>query len=882
MATLISNSKFAKNVFEFIGLILLVGHSLGCNSGSVTMNSMGLTAEGLAITYPTQGLKKMRTLAPRLAITGECAAEFNGLEISFDGVAFTDFKNFATGVTTTADPSVNLIDYKINCSEQGTFEFTINDLLQMLTRYSMSFSATEPLQSDITVWFRAYNDRSTSIVKTVTLTRMSDLLTGLTLVSPTTSPGMDSTPTMEASEDLEIGDSVTLYSNTTCDSLAGGPAIYTGIPLQFDTFILTEFTDYEFYAKINGGSCSVKLLNYKYDSTATSPTLSGSINSQNKITLSWSDVTNVTSYTIRRRDSGEWNDIVSSTTLTHYSDTSVVAGITYDYKVIAQIEGGATRSSNILTKKALGGFQSAPSTTVVKKDITVQWGPVTGASGYKVIWSLTPGNVSASSTVEDPSSTEYIIPGGNLFDRRTYYISVKAKNGSDYVISEEVQATTEYIEEPDLTFGSNGQLIVTGESPTARQAVTAIDFDINGNIYYVGRINSGTNGLDGIYGKQRPNNEYGSFEVLSNSSQNESFTSLATFRDSGESIVGGWANTNNVLWKFLNDGTLKIDFWKLFQAEQVSAFNGVNYSLTGATATATVDYSADSRKSKIIRTLFDKNNSKIYACESAVDSNSEDFLSGATHVYRYELNGTADSTWGTYGDATVSLPNVTLIAVDCSLDNNGSVVILGKSQLTNTSTSRMTIIKLSQDGALSSAFNQSGYLFWDQTIATNWEEQPRRMVILPDNDIIAIGSIYSTANTDYHRPILVKFKSDGSSLDTTFGGSGNGSWHSEDTASFASGAIDPKDSKFLYLTGWKDNGSYLKDMAIWKFNLNSGSLELGFGTSGVWLSNGASGNDEGFDIGINPKNFYIYVGGRMDYPQFGGGTTYNGMVWSFK
>lgn len=95
---------------------------------------------------------------------------------------------------------------------------------------------------------------------------------GLSLVTPSTSPGNDSTPTIRVSG-VVSGDIVTIYSDNTCTvPNLKGSGTSAGVTIDLDSSALSVEATYNFYARStdpygNASACSAATVAYQYDVT---------------------------------------------------------------------------------------------------------------------------------------------------------------------------------------------------------------------------------------------------------------------------------------------------------------------------------------------------------------------------------------------------------------------------------------------------------------------------------------------------------------------------------------------------------------------------------------------------------------------------------------
>jgi len=165
------------------------------------------------------------------------------------------------------------------------------------------------------------------------------------------------------------------------------------------------------------------------------------------------------------------------------------------------------------------------------------------------------------------------------------------------------------------------------------------------------------------------------------------------------------------------------------------------------------------------------------------------------------------------------------------------------------------IARFNSDGSLDTSFgtNGSGYII--RSIGSS-DDFGRSLVIQKNGNILLGGTCNNGSNDDF---CIARFKSDGSSLDETFGTNGSG----YKTISITSGhdygnslAIQ-SDGKIL-LGGYCSYGGN-DDFCIARFN-SDGTLDTSFGTSGIVKQAIGSSHDRGQSLAIQP-NGKILLGG---------------------
>ena len=162
----------------------------------------------------------------------------------------------------------------------------------------------------------------------------------------------------------------------------------------------------------------------------------------NLVTLSWNAVAGTTVYKVYQAETpgGPYTQLSAGETRTSYTATGLTNGKTYYFVVKAGNAGGDSENSNEVsaTPMVLPPHPPAGLTAMAGNgSVTLNWNPVTGATGYK-IYQSSGGPYTQISAVE--TGTTYTATG--LANGTTYYFVVKAGNaGGDSENSNQASAT---------------------------------------------------------------------------------------------------------------------------------------------------------------------------------------------------------------------------------------------------------------------------------------------------------------------------------------------------------------------------------------------------------------------------------------------------------
>lgn len=150
--------------------------------------------------------------------------------------------------------------------------------------------------------------------------------------------------------------------------------------------------------------------------------------SYNSIKISWNGVTGAVGYEVYRATSSTGTySLISRTTAKSYSNTGLTTGKTYYYKVRAYKTSGTTRvygsfSYKVSAKPVPSVPTSVKAVSSSYNSINVNWGAVTGASGYEVYRATSSTGTYSLMT----RTTAKIYNNTGLTTGKVYYYKVRA------------------------------------------------------------------------------------------------------------------------------------------------------------------------------------------------------------------------------------------------------------------------------------------------------------------------------------------------------------------------------------------------------------------------------------------------------------------------
>ena len=174
-----------------------------------------------------------------------------------------------------------------------------------------------------------------------------------------------------------------------------------------------------------------------------SPTLTLTAASGTEIDLTWSAVTDATSYKIERSTTGTiWTTLAPSPALTgssaSYNDTTLTAGTKYYYRISAISAIGASAPAAVVNATTLPAAPTLIATVATATAVNLSWTTVATATSYKLETSTDGG--STWTTLVTQSNTTFANTG--LTTDTSYKYRVSASNGGAFGATSAVQTVT--------------------------------------------------------------------------------------------------------------------------------------------------------------------------------------------------------------------------------------------------------------------------------------------------------------------------------------------------------------------------------------------------------------------------------------------------------
>ncbi len=187
------------------------------------------------------------------------------------------------------------------------------------------------------------------------------------------------------------------------------------------------------------------------------------------IALSWSPVTGVQDYQIWRGDAymGPFA-LVQTTVSTNWTDTSVVAGNGYFYKIVSSFADGSFGQASITVGSSLTGNALPLGVTVTatsSASVSLSWTPVSGATSYNLYKSTSLGGTYTLSAIAVAPQISGVV--SSLLPQTEYFFKVTSLNGAvESAFSAAVSAKTfNTPSAPNVTPGNNTVDLVWNTEP---------------------------------------------------------------------------------------------------------------------------------------------------------------------------------------------------------------------------------------------------------------------------------------------------------------------------------------------------------------------------------------------------------------------------------
>jgi uncharacterized delta-60 repeat protein len=249
---------------------------------------------------------------------------------------------------------------------------------------------------------------------------------------------------------------------------------------------------------------------------------------------------------------------------------------------------------------------------------------------------------------------------------------------------------------------------------------------------------------------------------------------------------------------------------------------------------------------------------------AAGNSNEVNYPNGGFAVYRYNSNGSLDTSFDGDGRVITPIGSSIAFATTVRIQPDGKIVAAGFS-IDGSYRNEFAVVRYNGDGSLDTTFDGDGIV---TTQTSQQDEVYFSSVIQPDGKIIVAGS--RSINSNETGFALIRYNGNGS-LDTTFGAGGVVTTQVGLHSGARAVALQP-DGKIV-ASGSSSGVGNSGDFAVVRYNAN-GSLDTAFGGDGISTVDFGSSNDQANGMALDGQGRAVVVGtsdGRFAIARFLGG-----------
>lgn len=222
-------------------------------------------------------------------------------------------------------------------------------------------------------------------------------------------------------------------------------------------------------------------------------------------------------------------------------------------------------------------------------------------------------------------------------------------------------------------------------------------------------------------------------------------------------------------------------------------------------------------------------------------------------VVRYNLDGTLDGSFGASGVVTVRQnPIKTAQSYAIALQSDGKIIVGGNTWTDDNND--FALVRLKTDGVVDSSFGTDGWVYTPVSPITVYpfgDDKIRKIVVLPDNSIIAAGYAYNGTDDDF---AIAKYDANGA-LVMGFGTNGkiNLDVNNND---YVTGLGVTSTGKIVVVGN--SNTSTNTDITVAQFTA-AGVIDPAFNTGHVFTT-GITGNHEAYGLAIQSNDYIVITG----------------------
>jgi uncharacterized delta-60 repeat protein len=220
-------------------------------------------------------------------------------------------------------------------------------------------------------------------------------------------------------------------------------------------------------------------------------------------------------------------------------------------------------------------------------------------------------------------------------------------------------------------------------------------------------------------------------------------------------------------------------------------------------------------------------NSKILSLGSG--SNASYYRNIA--IYRYNSNGTIDTTFNNgLGYITIN-ENKNVTPYSMAIQNDGKIVVVGDKYIDGTNYWDMIVWRFNSDGSLDTSFNGTGIVTHHGAAGGSGDDTARDIKITESGKILVVGDSASAVSND--RDLVIwKYNTDGT-LDTSFDSDGIFTINSEDCSGCRDFGyrFDLDSNNKIVIAGVRNNPGNEYGLILHRVNENGG-LDTSFNSTG--------------------------------------------------
>ncbi len=317
----------------------------------------------------------------------------------------------------------------------------------------------------------------------------------------------------------------------------------------------------------------------------------------------------------------------------------------------------------------------------------------------------------------------------------------------------------------------------------------------------------------------------------------------------------GWTNTAiNANTEFVNAIIIQDDgkivaagsYHNGFSFDFAVARYNSNGSLDTGFDTDGIDTFAVGSGHDYINAMALQTDGKIVVAGNANNGSNFDFA-----LARFNSDGSLDTGFDSDGVVTVAVDTSDDYCQAVAIQSDGKIVAVGFTAYGGGTTTKVAVVRFNSNGSLDTGFDTDGKVITDLGFGLNYGQAVK---IQSDGKIVVGGYYMSASSYDF---MVVRYNSDGS-LDTGFDSDGIATKHF--TGSSSEGGYDlliQNDGKIVLFGHATYSGE--KDFALARFN-SDGSLDTGFGSSGVVVTDVNSNDDVGNSVLLQPDGKIVATG----------------------